>query len=58
MDIGALSMILSQSKAQDAAGIAVMKMVMNTEKETAAQMTVMMKNAEDPYRGKHLDARV
>jgi len=30
MDIGALSMIMSQSRVQQSAGIAVMKMAMNT----------------------------
>lgn len=44
MDIGALSMAMSQSKVQQDAGIAVMKMAMNTGKETATQMTEMMKN--------------
>jgi len=40
MDIGALSMIMSQSRVQQSVGIAVMKMAMDTGKETATQMTV------------------
>ncbi|MGH4141094.1 YjfB family protein [Clostridium sp.] len=36
MDIVALSMIMSQSKVQQTAGIAVMKMAMDTGKETGA----------------------
>jgi len=56
MDIGALSMIMSQSRVQQSAGIAVMKMAMNTGKETATQMTEMMKNvAVDPNVGQNLD---
>lgn len=59
MDIAALSMVMNQSRVQEAAGIAVMKMAMNTGKETAAQMTEMLKNvAVDPNLGQHLDARV
>lgn len=58
MDIGALSMAISQSKVQEAAGIAVMKMAMNTGKETAAQMTEMLKGAAmDPNLGQHLDVK-
>ena len=49
MDIGALSMIMSQSRVQQSASIAVMKMAMDTGKESATQMTEMMKNvAVDP----------
>lgn len=59
MDIGALSMVLSQSKAQTAAGIALMKKAMDTGNETATQMTEMMKNvAVDPNLGQHLDIKV
>ncbi len=59
MDIGAISMVISQSKVQEAAGIAVMKMAMNTGKETSSQMTEMLKRAAvDPNRGQHLDAMV
>lgn len=58
MDIAALSMNMSQSKVQEAASIALMKMAMNTGKETAVQMTEMMKNiAVDPNLGQHLDTK-
>ncbi len=58
MDIGALSMVMSQSNVQQSAGIAVMKMAMDTGKETATQMTEMMKNiAVDINVGQHLDVR-
>ncbi len=59
MDIAALSMVMSQSKVQESAGIAVMKKAMDAGKETAIQMTEMMKNiAVDPNLGQHLDTRV
>lgn len=59
MDIEALSMVMSQSKVQESAGIAVMKIAMDTGKETATQITEMMKNiAVDPNVGQHLDIRV
>ncbi|MCM0650456.1 YjfB family protein [Clostridium swellfunianum] len=58
MDIGALSIVMSQSKVQEAASLAVMKMAMNTGKESAAQMAEMLKNAVvDPNLGQHLDAK-
>lgn len=56
MDIASLSMVMSQSKAQTAAGIAVMKKAMDTGKENAAQMTEMIKNSEvDLNLGTHID---
>ncbi|MBZ9635998.1 YjfB family protein [Clostridium sp. FP1] len=56
MDIAALSMITSQSRVQELAGISVMKMAMETGKETATQMTEMLKNvAVDTNVGQHLD---
>jgi hypothetical protein len=58
MDIGALSMIMSQAKVQQSAGIAVMKMAMNTGKENATQLTEVMKNvAVDTNVGQNLDVR-
>ncbi|WP_312888650.1 YjfB family protein [Clostridium bowmanii] len=58
MDIGALSIVMSQSRVQESAGIAVMKMAMDTGKETATQMTEIMKNvAVDTNVGQHLDTR-
>jgi hypothetical protein len=57
MDIAALSMVMSQSKAQTVASIAVMKKAMDTGKENATQMTEMIKNiAVDPNLDKHIDA--
>ncbi|MBX4269210.1 YjfB family protein [Clostridium estertheticum] len=56
MDIAALSMVMSQSRVQQDAGIAVMKMAMDTGKENATQMTDMMKNvAIDTNVGQNLD---
>ena len=58
MDIGALSMIMSQSRIQQSVGIEVMKMAMNTGKENASQITEIMKNvAVDPNVGQNLDTR-
>jgi hypothetical protein len=51
-------MVMSQSRVQQSAGISVMKLAMDTGKETATQMTEMMKNiAVDPNLGQHLDVR-
>ena len=44
MDIGALSMVMSQAKVKQSAGIAVMKMAMDTGKEKATHITDMMAN--------------
>ncbi|MBM7869444.1 hypothetical protein JOC70_000913 [Clostridium pascui] len=58
MDIAGLSVAMSQSKVQDAASLAVMKLAMNTGKENAAQMTEMLQSAAvDLNRGQHLDVR-
>jgi len=59
MDIAALSIVMNQSKVQQDAGIAVMKMAMDAGKETAAQVTEMIETvAVDPNRGRHIDIRV
>ncbi|AHM55642.1 hypothetical protein EAL2_c03390 [Peptoclostridium acidaminophilum DSM 3953] len=59
MDIAALSIVMNQLKVQQDAGIAVMKMAMDTGKETAAQVTDMMETvAVDPNCGRHIDIRV
>lgn len=59
MDIAALSMILSQSKVQQSAGIALTKLALNTNKEISSQMTKMINNMSvDPSLGQHLDVRV
>jgi len=56
MDMAELSMVMSQSRVQQSAGIAVMKMAMDTGKDNATQMTEMIKNsAEDQNLGQHLD---
>lgn len=58
MDIASLSMVMSQSRVQELADISVMKMAIDTGKESAVQMTEMMKNvAVDPNVGQHLDVR-
>lgn len=58
MDIGVLSMVMSQSRVQESAGISVMKMAMDTGKENATQMTEMIKNAAiDTNIGQYLDTR-
>lgn len=54
MDVAELSIVMSQSSAQQSSGIVAMKM--DTGKETASQMTEMMKNvAADPNLGNHID---
>ncbi|MFA9397292.1 MAG: YjfB family protein [Clostridiaceae bacterium] len=59
MDIGALSMIMSQSKVQESAGIAVMKMAMDTGKESATQLTEMIGDvAIDSNLGQQFDVTV
>ena len=59
MDIAALSMIMSQSKAQTAASISIAKIAMDTNKETGIQMTEMIRNsAVDPNLGNHLDISI
>lgn len=58
MDIAGLSMAMSNSKVQEAAGLAVMKLAMNTGKETAVQLTEMLNSAAvDPNLGQHLDRK-
>lgn len=57
MDIAELSMVMSQSRVQQSAGIAVMKMAMNAGNENATQMTEIMNNsAVDPNLGNNFDA--
>jgi hypothetical protein len=59
MDIGALSMVLSQSRVQENVGIAVMKMAMDTGKGNADSITEILKNvAVDPNIGNNLDVIV
>ncbi|OAA83198.1 YjfB family protein [Clostridium ljungdahlii] len=57
MDIAALSVAMSQSSAQQSAGIALTKIAMDSGKESAVNMTEMLSNsAVDPNLGSHLDA--
>lgn len=59
MDIAVLSTIMSESRAQQSAGIAVMRMAMNAGKDNATQMTEMMSNiAVDDNLGNHIDVTV
>lgn len=59
MDIGALSMAISQSRVKQSVGIAVMKMAMDTGKENTTQITEMIQNISvDPNVGQHFDASV
>ena len=56
MDIGALSIVMSQARVQQSAGISVLKMAMNTGKENATTITDMVKNISvDPNVGQNLD---
>lgn len=58
MDIGALSIIMSQSKVQEIASIAVMKIGMETDKENASQMKEMINNISvDSNTGQNLYVR-
>lgn len=59
MDIGSLSMSMSQSKVQTTASIALMKMAMNSDNENIMQITEMLQNsAVDSNLGSNLDVRV
>lgn len=59
MDIAQLSMVMSQSRTAESAGIALTKMAMDTGKENAAQMTEMLSDAAvDPNRGSRIDVSV
>ena len=58
MDIGALSIAMSQANVQSQVGIALTKMSMDVGKDMATQMTEMMGNmAVDPDLGNHIDVR-
>lgn len=59
MDIAQLSMVMSQSRVSESAGVALMKLAIDTGKENAVQMTEMIKNtAVDSNRGNHIDVSV
>ncbi|GCD08990.1 YjfB family protein [Clostridium tagluense] len=58
MYIAVLSMVMSQSRVQESAGIAVMKMAINTGKESATPIREMVNNVVvDTNVGQHLDIR-
>ncbi|MCH3964262.1 MAG: YjfB family protein [Clostridium sp.] len=58
MDIAALSIVMNQSKVQQDAGIAVMKMAMDNNNDTALQMTEMLDDITvDPNLGNNIDMR-
>jgi len=58
VDIAQLSMVMSQARVQESAGIVVMKIAMNTGKENSTQITDMMKSvAIDRNLGQNLDFR-
>lgn len=58
MDIAALSIVMNQSKVQQDAGIAIMKMAMDNNNDTALQMTEMLSDtAVDPNLGNNIDMR-
>lgn len=59
MDIAELSIVMSQSRVQESAGIQLAKITMDNQNETAAQMAQMMGNvAVDPNLGNHIDVSV
>jgi len=57
MDIGSLSMSMNQGRLQTAVSLSLLKISMNTGKQTAANMTDMLKTISDPNVGQHLDVR-
>ncbi|MCT8978516.1 YjfB family protein [Clostridium sp. CX1] len=58
MDIAGLSVVMNQSKVMEQASLSVMKLAMNSGKETAAAMTEMLEKAASPNLGNHIDTRV
>ncbi|MBP1925701.1 hypothetical protein J2Z76_001562 [Sedimentibacter acidaminivorans] len=59
MDIGALSMVMSQSRVQQTAGIALTKMALDVSKDSATQMTEIIRNiALSPNIGNQIDISV
>ena len=58
MDIGTMSIGMHQASLQNAVSISVMKIAMNSETETATQMTDMISNtAIDTSKGINIDTR-
>lgn len=58
MDIAALSINLNQAKVAQQASIAVMKLVMETGKQTANEQVKMIEKSIDPNLGKIIDVSV
>lgn len=58
MDIAGISMAMSQSNVMEQASISVVKIAMDTEKESAQAMTDMLEMSADPNVGQHIDTRV
>ncbi|AGX44904.1 YjfB family protein [Clostridium saccharobutylicum] len=59
MDIAELSMVMSQSRIGELAGISVMKLAMNTGNENSQQMIETIRNvAVDPDRGNYIDVSI
>lgn len=61
MDIAALSTSMSMSNVQNAVGISVLKMAMDSSKQTSAQMNKLMESSNmaiDPNLGQNLDVTV
>lgn len=59
MDIAAMSIGMHEASLQNAVSISVMKIAMNSETETATQMTDMMSNmAIDTSKGTNIDITV
>ena len=59
MDIAELSMVMSQRKVGELAGIAVMKLAMNAGDENSQQMIETMSSiGVDPDRGNYIDVSI
>ena len=55
MDIAAMSVILSQSKVQQQAGLSVMKMAMGVAKNTGDSITALIGQSTQPNLGTSVD---
>lgn len=59
MDIGRLSIVMSQFKVQQSVDISLAKIAMDTNKESASQMTEILKKCSiNTNLGRNLDIRV
>ncbi|MBE6043150.1 MULTISPECIES: YjfB family protein [Clostridium] len=57
MDIGGISMALSQTNVKESAALALMKMGMKHGKENADNMIDMLKTSVDPNLGSNIDIK-